>query len=187
MAVALQVGALQPFDARNSDANSLAQHWERWLRSFELYVGAPGVVDGAQKRQLFLHCAGKEVQDIFCTLSNTVATYADARERITYYFTPRKNISYNRHMFRKHSQAEGETVGQFVTRLRQLANLCEFRTEVEDFIRYQVIDNCQSKRLRTKLLAERDLTLDRVLDVAAAMMASERQAAQMTDGGERAY
>ena len=142
MAVALQVGALQPFDARNDDANSLAQRWERWLRSFELYVGASGVADDAQKRQLLLHCAGEVVRYIFFTLPNTGATYADARCRITDYFTTRKNISYNRHMLRKHSQAEGETIGQFVTRLRQLANLCEFGTEVEDFIRDQVIDNC---------------------------------------------
>ena len=103
MAVALQVGALQPFDARNGDANSLAQRWERWLRSFELYVSAFSVVDDAQKRQLLLHCAGEEVKYIFVTLPNTGATYADARGRITDYFTPRTNISYNRHMFRKHS------------------------------------------------------------------------------------
>ena len=51
---------------------------------------------------------------------------------------------------------------------------------MDEFIWDQVIDNCHSKRLRTTLLAERDLKLDRVLDLAAAMEASEKQAAQMT-------
>ena len=88
-------------------------------------------------------------------------------------------------MFRKEGQKEGESVGQFVTKLRQLAILCEFGDQVDDFIRDQVIDNCRSKRLRTKLLAERDLKLDRVLDVAAAIEASERQAAQISQDGER--
>ncbi|KAK2148215.1 hypothetical protein NP493_3264g00007 [Ridgeia piscesae] len=49
----------------------------------------------------------------------------------------------------------------------------------------QVIDNCRSKRLRTKLLAERDLKLEHVLDLAATMEASECQAAQMVQDAER--
>ena len=63
---------------------------------------------------------------IFYTLPNTDETYTTAKEKITEYFTPRKSTSYNRHMFRKDSQTEGESVAQLVTRLRQLANLCEF-------------------------------------------------------------
>ena len=148
-------------------------------------MGASGVTDDKQKRQLLLHYAGTDVQDIFYTLPNTGETYTTAKEKITAYFTPRKNTSYNRHMFRKDSQTEGESVAQFVTRLRQLANLCEFGDHIDDFIRDQVIDNCRSKRLRTKLLAERDLKLERVLDFAAAMEASERQAAQMAQDAER--
>ena len=50
-----------------------------------------------------------------------------------------------------------------------------------------VIDNGRSKRLRTKLLAERELNLDRVLDLAGAMEASESQAAQIAEGGECSY
>ena len=65
--------------------------------------------------------------------------------------------------------------------------MCEFCDHVDDFIRDQVIDNGRSKRLRTKLLAERDLNLDRVLDLAGAMEASESQAAQISEGGERSY
>ena len=63
----------------------------------------------------------------------------------------------------------------------------EFGDQVDDFIRDQVIDNGRSKRLRTKLLAERDLNLDRVIDLAGAMEASESQAAHISEGGERSY
>ena len=76
-------------------------------------------------------------------------------------------------------------MAQFVTRLRHLANLCKFGDHVDDFIRDQVIDNCRSKRLRMKLLAERDLKLEHVLDLAATMQASERQVAQMTQDAEQ--
>ena len=186
MAVALNVNAVQPFDA-HGDASSLCQRWQRWLCSFELIVGASGVTDDSQKRQLLLHCAGESVQDIFFTLADTGNTYENAKAKITSYFTPRKNTSYNRHMFRKDCQNVEESVAQYVTRLRQLAHLCEFGDQVDDFIRDQVINNGRSKSLRTKLLAERDLNLDRVLDLAGAMEASESQAAQIAEGGERSY
>ena len=90
-------------------------------------------------------------------------------------------------MFRKACQNDEDSVAQYVTRLRQLAHLCEFGDQVDDFIRDQAIDNGRSKRLRTKLLAERDLNLDRVLDLAGAMEASDSQAAQIAEGGERSY
>ena len=92
------------------DASSLCQRWQRWLRSFELYVGASGVTDDSQKRQLLLHCAGESVQDIFFTLADTGNTYENAKAKITSYFTPRKNTSYNRHMFRKDCQNDEEPI-----------------------------------------------------------------------------
>ena len=50
---------------------------------------------------------------------------------------------------------------------------------INDFIRDQVIYSCRLKRLRKKLLAERDLKLKRVLHLA------ERQAAQVAQDAER--
>ena len=187
MAVTLNVNAVNSFDAQR-DASSQCQRWQRWLRSFEL-CGCVGChrTDDTQKRQLLLHCAGESIQDMFFTLADTGNTYESAKAKITAYFTPRKNTSYNRHMFRKACQNDEESVAQYVTRLRQLAHLCEFGDQGDDFIRDQVIDNGRSKRLRTKLLAERDLNLDRVLDLAGAMEASESQAAQISEGGERSY
>ena len=141
MAVPLQVSPVAPFDP-HVDANSLCQRWKRWVQAFELYVGASGVKDDNQKRQLLLHCAGMDVQDIFYTLPATGTDYKTAKDKLTAHFTPKQNTSYNRHMFRKEVQKEGENVGQFVTRLRQLAALCEFGDQVGDFIRDQVVDNC---------------------------------------------
>ena len=184
MAVPLQVSPVAPFDP-HVDANSLCQRWKRWVQAFELYVGASGVKDDNQKRQLLLHCAGMDVQDIFYTLPATGTDYKTAKDKLTAHLTPKQNTSYNRHVFRKEVQKEGESVWQFVTRLRQLAALCEFGDQVDDFIRDQVVYNCRSKRLRTKLLAEQDLTLDRTLALSAATEAAEHQAAQIAHDGER--
>ena len=181
--MAIPIAAVQPIAAfdPHGDQNSVAQRWEKWIRSFELFSTATGCKGDKQKRHLFLHTAGTEVQDIFFTLTATGDDYKTAKEKLDDYFSPRKNTSYNRHTFRKEKQKEGESVSQFTTGLRQLATLCDFPAEsIDDFIRDQIIDNCISQKLRTKLLAVADLTLPRTLELAQAMEASESQSRQIS-------
>ena len=139
-----------------------------------------GNTAGGQKRQLFLHSAGPRVQDIFFTLTDTGTTYVQARAKLNEYFAPRKNTSYSHYIFRQESQKQGETVAQYITCLRLLGTLCEFGEMLNDFLRDHVIDNYISKRLQTRLLAEKDFSLDKTLEVAAAMEVSERQSELMS-------
>ena len=85
-------------------------------------------------------------------------TYKGTADALSDYFRPSKNLPYQRHLFRQAKQSEGESVAQYVTRLRQLAKDCDYGNNVNDFIRDQVIDKCTSEKLRTRLLAEKDLT-----------------------------
>ena len=183
MAVAIHVNPVPPFDP-HSEPSSVSQRWKKWVKSFELFAAASGCTDDSQKRQLFLHCAGGDVQDIFDTLADTGDSFGDAKNGLDNYFIPQTNTTYNRHQFRKEKQREGETIAQYVTRLRRLAADCGFQTDhVSEFIRDQVIDCCLSQRLCTKLLAEKSLTLNRLLELAQAMEASESQAAQISHDG----
>ncbi len=167
----------------HGDTSSLGSRWEKWIRNFETYAIATGIQNDVQKRQLLLHCAGSGVQDVFETLVETGNTYQLAKDKLSAYFKPQENPSYKRHIFRLEKQKEGETVATYATRLRQLVQGCGFEPDhVNDFIRDQIIDCCASKRLRVKLLADKELTLDKTLEVARAMEASEEQAAQMSGG-----
>ena len=170
MAVAISVPPIGVFDP-HGDPNSVSTRWTRWVNSFKRFATAAGCVQNAQKRELLLHCAGPDVQDIFEMLTEgDLNTFETALAALNGYFTPHRNTSYNRHIFRQAKQQEDETVSQYVTRLRTLAKDCAFPADqLPDFIRDQVIDNCRSKHLRTKLLAERNLTLERTLDIAMAM------------------
>ena len=94
------------------------------------------------------------------------------------YFQPRKNTSYSRYVFRQESQHEGETVSQFMIRLCQVGGTCDYGDFLNDFIRDQIINGCRSNRLRTRLLAEGGLTLEKTMDISVAIEASECQAAQ---------
>ena len=91
------------------------------------------------------------------------------------------NVTFQRPVFRRECQKADETVLQFVVRLRKLAQHCEFGAVTDAFIRDQVVDKCISKKLRTQLLAERDLILDHLLTLSQAKGVSEQQAAQIAD------
>ena len=115
--MAIPIATVQPlatFDP-NGDQNSVAQRWEKWIRSFKLFSITTGCKDNKQKRHLFLLMAGNEVQDILFTLTETGDDYKTAIEKLDEYFSPRQNTSYNRHTFRKEKQREGESVSQFTT------------------------------------------------------------------------
>ena len=101
------------------------------------------------------------------------------------YFKPQANVPYERLCFRETSQLANETVEQFVTRLRQKAQTCEFgdAATVDEQIRDQVISKCLSHELRRKLLQKgRDLTLSQLREIARSMEESEKQT-RLIEGG----
>ena len=168
---------LAPFDPV-SDPSSLSQRWKAWKRRFETYLVATNVTADKQKRALLLYQAGEETQDLFDTLTDTGTDYATALTKLDAYFTPKKNVDYEIFQFRQAVQKEGETIDQFVTRLRKVAATCEF-ADLDKELKAAVIQHCQSKQLRRYALREDDLTLDKLLSKARALEASERQASGM--------
>ena len=103
--------------------------------------------------------------------------YTVAMEQLDQYFTLQVNVPYERHLFRTMAQLPTESVDQFITRLRERAECCEFGDAKDENIRDQVIEKCMSRRLRRKLLEKgRKLTLEQRQNTARSMEASDRQA-----------
>ena len=145
--------------------------------SFELFADAHGRIISAvssnetkqRRRAQLLHYAGPDVQNIFLTLDNVGdnADYCTAVDALNSYFVLKENSTYARHEFRQTQQLNGESVLQFVTRLRQLAKNCCYREETNNNIRDKVLCKCQSDYLRRKLLEEgQTLTLARTIELA---------------------
>jgi hypothetical protein len=142
---AIHVG-IPTFDPK-VEPTSIALRWRRWKRAFKLFVVGNGTTDKTQKRVLMLHCAGMDVQDIFYTLpvlmlhcagmdvqdifytlpaNGNANDYDKAIEALDTYFNPAVNVPYERHMFRRTSREESETIDQFVTRLKQKSLSCDY-------------------------------------------------------------
>ena len=133
-----------------------------------------------------MHCAGEQVQEIFETLADTgtAAEYEKTMNALNAYFIPKVNSTYQNHLFRSMEQREGETVAQFVTRLRQVVKDCDYGDQADNQIRDQVVQRCTSHDLRRKLLEKGDtLTLEVLLKTAASFEAVQAQLESMKSRG----
>ena len=131
----LDVASLPPFNPKE-DPNTLAVRWKLWKRSFNLYLVAKGITKDEQKTALLLHTGGLNFQELYYTLltGTDIKSFAESMELLDNYFAPQLNVPYERHQFRQMEQASGESVHQFVCRLRQKAIFYEFEN-VDEAIR----------------------------------------------------
>ena len=122
---------------------------------------------------------------MFKTLDDTGNTYAEALGALNTYIEPKKNIPFERHVFRPAKQQDDETVDNFIVRLSKLSLGCDFEdAQKSDMIRDQVIDCCRSTELRKKLLSEANLTLDRVRTISRIFELSSSHAKQMAEDNQ---
>ena len=89
-------------------------------------------------------------------------------EKFEAYCTPRKNVTWDRHVFNSRSQQPGETIDQYVTDLGSKAAQCEFGTLTDSLIRDRIVCGVLSDRTRSRLLKDAGLTLDGAIDICRA-------------------
>ena len=146
------------------------------MQNFEKYTTAMNITGDARLKALMLHLAGEQVHDIYDTMAAATDKYAHTKQKLTGYFSPKKNMQYQVYIFRKAVQQPGEDLDRYHTRLRLLAKNCEF-TDIDSEIKAQLIHAaCHPDR---KALKEPDMTLNRLLDHGRTLELSEIQATGM--------
>ena len=167
MAAPLQMPLIAPF-IPSGKTSSVAQRWQKLVKSFHYCLRAYGITDATRKKNMLLHPIGSETQEIFDTLADTGGTFDTALTTLNNHFSVQKNIPYEQSKFHQAHQEQGESIEQFVTRLRKLSSFCEHNHQDEQ-IRDQVLVACLSMELRKKLLTEKELTLNKTIEIAKTM------------------
>ena len=165
------------FDLQGGD---LSQGWRKYVSRFENLMLAMNITNATRKKAMLLHYAGEEVNEIFETLDVQEADenediFKKAEKALRNYFTPQKNLEFEVYKFRQAKQLPGEDISAYYTRLKQLAKSCEFHDEKRE-LKTQIIQNGISTKLRRKALADPEITLEKILQIAKAMELSEVQA-----------
>ena len=122
------------------------------MAEFENLLVALNVTEKRRQRALLLYYAGKDVHEIYRSLLDTDNDeFDEAKAKLTEYFEPKVNVTYEVFHFRqlkqevsdgKDSVGEDEHIDAFVTRLRKKAKRCGFTTNSETEIKYQLVVGC---------------------------------------------
>jgi transposase InsO family protein len=160
---------------------NLSENWRRFKQQFEIYLAASGIKDDAdsQKVNLFLHVIGPEaleVYNIFTWENGDDATnLTKVKKQFGDYCNPVKNITFERHVFNRRIQQTSESIDAFVTDLKVKASSCEFGTLEKSLIKDRIVCGVVSDSVRERMLREKDLTLEKAVQICRAAELSTTQ------------
>ncbi len=171
-------------------SGNVAENWKRFLQRLQLYLTATGSAAKDEKIQasIFLHVIGDEALEVYNTF-----TFENDEDKLKLtaiikkfeeFCIPKKNVVMERFHFNQALQMIDESFDQFITRLKKLAQTCEFGTLQEGLIRDRVVVGLQDNSTRERLLRERDLTLDKAYQLCKAAELVKIQMKELKKGAE---
>ena len=136
---------------------NLAENWRKWEQQFNLFLVASGIGEKSAKVQAstLLHVIGENALEVYNNF--TWENEGDSMkvdkimQKFRPYCNPRKNITYERHVFNTRNQRAGETIDQYVTDLRTKAKSCEFGTLCDGLIRDRIVYGIIDDKLRASI------------------------------------
>jgi hypothetical protein len=138
--------------------------WPKWIRRFERYRYASGLVNKPRKEQVctLLFAMGSCADDILCTLTidEDKATYDEMKEALNKYFAVRSNLIVERAKFNKRCQMPGEAIEDFIHDLYRLADNCAYGALKNELIRDRIVVGVLEDRLSDSLQGKPNLTLE---------------------------
>ena len=112
--------ALPHFDPLDIHADgAITQRRRKWTKSLDNRFVAAAIADKKGQRALLFYYAGEKVCEIFETLAETGEDFATAKEKLTEYFDPKKNVEYEIYTFRQAKQNPGESMNACPSRLKR--------------------------------------------------------------------
>ncbi|KAF0291213.1 hypothetical protein FJT64_010636 [Amphibalanus amphitrite] len=122
------------------------------------------------------------LEDLLAPAGVAEVTCARIIEVLTSHFEPDESVILSRHRFHTCSREDTETVSAFLSRLRHLARPCQFTCcagILEEMLRDRFVSGIRNERLQSRLLSEKNLTLQSATAIATAHEAAARQAGEI--------
>ena len=134
---------------------------------------------------ILLNIAGEEAIGVFNTFTFAEDNDKDDPEAILAkfqnYCEPKKNITYERHIFNTRVQQVSQSFDVYLTELRVQAKRCAYGTLQDELIRDRLVVGIRDDKVRSRLLREPELTLQKCIDIAHAAEITQKQMQEIKD------
>ena len=170
---------------------SKPEEWKKWKSRFEQFRLASGLSEASEERQVssLLYCMGEDASDVLDTTDISPENrkkYSEVLSKFDEYFKVRKNLVYERANFNRANQLCDESAEQFITRLHQMADSCEFGELKNEMIRDRLVIGIRDEQLSERLQLEPNLTLTKAEKLVRQRCAvSEQQRSLNTRGTQK--
>ena len=157
-----QIPAPSPMSVKGD----VAENWKDFENSWEYYVIATNLrskLDNDKGKEIVaatlctvMGADSKRIMNSLPSLSTAdKIDLAKIVQELKKHFIPQRNVLYERFVFNSTVQKPGETIDEYVVRLRQMADSCDFGTLKDSLIRDRIVIGTTDEGGRERLLRER--------------------------------
>ncbi|XP_037515313.1 uncharacterized protein K02A2.6-like [Rhipicephalus sanguineus] len=160
--------------------------WPSYTERLDAFFNANGIEDDEKKKWIFLSTVGTST---YATLRSLLApdkpkekTFKELISTLNSHFSPAPSEIAESFRFHSRVQLENENVAEFVAELRQIAEHCNFGTALNRMLRDRLVCGIRDRGVQQRLLVEKNLTLDKAVEVARTAEAAELNASELRKG-----
>jgi len=155
---AVQIAPPDGFDFSNS------ANWPKWIRRFERFRIASGLIDKPEEYQVnsLLYTLEDAADDILSVLPLFEADkkkYDKVKSAFETHFVGTHNVIYERAKFNLRYQEQGESAESFITSVHTPAENCKFGALRDELTRDRIVVGILDKKLSERLQLDSTLTL----------------------------
>lgn len=150
-------------------SDKLGEDWKLWKQQWSLYVTVAELGGKPEpfRTAVLLHSLGPDGLKIYNTFDFPSAehTVAQIISKFDEYAIGEVNEIYERYVFGRRDQKEGEGVDTFITDLKHLVQTCNYGDLTKSLLRDRIVLGIKNDNTRAKLLRERQLTFEKCCDI----------------------
>lgn len=166
--------------------SNMAVAWNRFKLQFNIWATAKGIFKLTHEEQIanLIVKMGSEAVDILQMFNWTYSeqrTFDRVVVKFDQHFQPAKNIIYERLLFNRLVQGEGQPIHKFITAVQTQAANCEYGGLNNDLVRDRIVVGVTDNDLRNYLIDVEDLNLELCIRKAKQYTTQRVQSHQMAN------
>jgi len=169
------VAGLRPPQPLNVTDTNISENWRLFRQKWQNYAVITNLNQQPRTYQvaLFLHAIGDEALKVYNGFKFDTAddqrTVDEIVQKFETFAIGEINETYERYIFNRRNQHEGERFESFLTTVRSLVKTCRYCDDcLNSLIRDRIVLGIKDSTTQQILLRERNLTLEKTIDICRA-------------------
>ena len=173
------LGKIDEFDRHKEE-------WPQYVERLGFFFIANSITTAEKKRAIFLSVVGAATYKVLRNLISpelpSEKSYDELVSVLEQHYNPAPSEIVERFRFYCRTRKPGESVANFLAQLRSLATRCNYGDSLENMLRDRLVCGINDDSIQKRLLAERNLTYKRAVELARGLETADRNVKLLKSG-----